>query len=95
MKVAIWHIEIASLYGDCMEPGCIGKSYTNNLPTPTNLIENPYAKTKLKSASQKSASMVEHGIAVAFQPWSPTLEKCSHLREKGGVLMLLKTTPHL
>ena len=27
-----------------MEPGCIGKSNTNNLPAPTNLTENPYRK---------------------------------------------------
>jgi hypothetical protein len=25
-----------------MEPGCIGKSNTNNLPAPTDLTENPY-----------------------------------------------------
>ena len=36
---------------------------------------------------QKSASMVEHGIAIEFQPWSPIFEKSSHLREKGGVLI--------
>ena len=35
------------LYGDCMEPGCMGKSDTNNLPAPTDLTENPYAKKKL------------------------------------------------
>ena len=28
-------------------------------------------------------------------PTEPIFEKCSHLREKGGVLMLFKTTPHL
>jgi hypothetical protein len=33
--------------------------------------------------------MVEHVIAIEFQPWSPIFEKSSHLREKGGVLMLL------
>jgi hypothetical protein len=31
------------------------------------------------------------GIAIELQPWSPIFEKCSHLREKGGVLTL-KTT---
>ncbi len=35
------------LYGDCMEPGCIGKSDTNNLPAPTDLTENPNRKKKL------------------------------------------------
>jgi hypothetical protein len=27
-----------------MEPGCIGKSNTNNLPAPTDLTENPYRR---------------------------------------------------
>jgi hypothetical protein len=31
------HLKIASLYGDCMKPGYIGKSNTNNLPAPTDL----------------------------------------------------------
>jgi hypothetical protein len=30
-----------------MEPGCIGKSNTNNLPAPTDLTENPYGKKTL------------------------------------------------
>jgi hypothetical protein len=30
-----------------MEPGCIGKSNTNNLPAPTYLTENPYGKKEL------------------------------------------------
>jgi hypothetical protein len=34
-------------------------------------------------------------IAVELQPREPIFEKCSHLREKGGVLMLFKTTHHL
>ena len=71
-----------------MEPGCIGKSNTNNLPAPTDLTENPYLKKKLffKDATQKSAFMVAPGIAIEVQPWSPIFEKCPHLREKGGVL---------
>ncbi len=82
----------AILYGEYMEPGCIGKSNTNNLPAPTDLTENPYGKKKLffKDTTQKSAAMVVSGIAIELQPWSPIFEKCSHLREKGGVLMLLK-----
>ena len=73
-----------------MEPGCIGKSNTNNLPAPTDLTENPYLKKKLffKDATQKSASMVRCGIAIESVPWRPIFEKCSHLREKGGVLTL-------
>ena len=39
--------------------------------------------------------MVAQEIAVEVQPWRPIFEKCSHLREKGEVLMLFKTTPHL
>ena len=71
-----------------MEPGCIGKSNTNNLPAPTDLTENPYKKKKLffKDATQKSASMVVSGIVIELQPWSPIFGKSSHLREKGGVL---------
>ena len=38
----IWKSPV--LYGDCMEPGCIGESNTNNLPAPTDLTENPYLK---------------------------------------------------
>ena len=44
---------------------------------------------------QKSASMVLWGIEFPREPWGPIFEKSSHLREKGGVLMLFKTTPHL
>jgi hypothetical protein len=39
--------------------------------------------------------VVPGGIAVLLDPTEPIFEKCSHLREKGGVLMLLKTTLHL
>ena len=80
-----------------MEAGCIGKYNTNNLPAPTDLTENPYGKKKLffKDATQKSASLVPWGIAVELEPWRPIFEKCSHLRGKGGVLMLLKTTHQL
>ena len=28
----------------CMEPGCIGKYHTNNLPVSTNLTRNPHRK---------------------------------------------------
>ena len=77
-----------------MEPGCtcIGKSNTNNLPGPTDVTENPYGEKKLffKDATQKSASMVQRGIAIEFVPWSPIFEKCSHLREKGGVLTQIR-----
>ena len=37
---------------------------------------------------QKSASVVVGGIAVDLQPRRPIFEKCSHLREKGGMLTL-------
>jgi hypothetical protein len=39
--------------------------------------------------------MVPWGIEFYMKPWRPIFEKCSHLREKGEVLMLFKTTPHL
>jgi hypothetical protein len=73
-----------------MEPGCIGKSNTNNVPTPTDLTENPYGKKKnlfFKAATQKSVSMVQWGISLEFVPWRPIFEKC-YLREKEGVLTL-------
>ena len=75
-----------------MEPGCIGKSNTNNLPAPTYLTENPYGKKNLffKDATQKSARVVERGIAIEFQPREPIFEKCPHLREKGGVLTQIR-----
>ena len=70
-----------------MEPGCIGKSDANNLPGPTDLTENPYEKKRFfEDATQKSASVVQWGIAVEFVPRRPILEKSSHLRDKGGVL---------
>ena len=73
-----------------MEPGCIGKSNTNNLPAPTDLTENPYGKKTLvfKDATQKSAPLVLCGIAVELEPTEPIFEKCPHLREKGGLLTL-------
>jgi hypothetical protein len=46
---------------------------------------------------KKSVSVVVRveRIAVELQPRRPIFEKSSHLREKGGVLMLFKTNPHL
>ena len=80
----IFFCVIASLYGDCMEPGCIGISNTHNLPGPTDVTENPYKEKThfFKDATQKSASMVLCGIAIELVPWSPIFGKCSHLREK-------------
>ena len=85
-------MKIAILYGEYMEPGCIGKSNTNNLPAPTDLTENPYGKKKLffNDATQKSASVVPWGIAVELEPRRPIFEKCPHLREKGGVLTQIR-----
>jgi hypothetical protein len=74
-----------------MKPGCIGKSNTNNLPGPTDMTENPYGKKIFfffTNATQKLARVVKRGIAIEFQPREPIFEKCSHLREKGGVLTL-------
>jgi hypothetical protein len=75
-----------------MKPGCIGKFYTNNLPAPTDLNENPYGKKKLifKDATQKSARVVlsEIEVELHLEPREPIFEKCRHLREKGGALTL-------
>ena len=73
-----------------MEPGCIGKSDTNNLPAPTDLTEYPYGEIFFNDATHKSASMVAPEIAVEVQPWTPIFGKCSHLREKGGVLTQIR-----
>jgi hypothetical protein len=81
-------LKIASLYEEYIKPGCIGKSNTNNLPAPTDLTGNPQGKKNFFcfGVSQKSASVVEPKIELEFQPRRPIFEKCSHLREKGGVL---------
>jgi hypothetical protein len=49
-----------------MEPGCIVKSNTNNIPAPTDLTENPYGEKKLfvNDATQKSARVVVGGIVI-------------------------------
>jgi hypothetical protein len=58
----------------------MGKYNTNNLTAPTDLTENPYGKKKLaknlqknlqKDATQKSATMVQWGIAIEFVPSWP------------------------
>ena len=79
-------MKIASLYGGCMKPGCIGKSNTKNLPAPTDLTDNPYGKKKtfFKGATQKSARVVERGIAIEFQPREPIFEKMSSSSRKRG-----------
>jgi hypothetical protein len=73
-----------------MKPGCLGKSDTNNLPAPTDLTENPYGEKKLifRDATKISASVVLSRILFWIVPRRPIFEKCSHLREKGGVLTL-------
>ena len=45
-SLKLGHLKIASFVWDCMEPGCIGKSNTDNLPAPTELTENPYGEKK-------------------------------------------------
>jgi hypothetical protein len=83
-------LKIASLYGGCINQGCIRKSNTNNLPAPTDLTQNPWGEKNLffKDATQKSARVVQCGISEEFVPREPIFEKCSHLRDKGGVLTL-------
>jgi hypothetical protein len=75
-----------------MKVGCIGKSNTNNLPAPIDLTDNPYGKKTLffKDATQKSAPLVPLAlvIVIELEPTDAIFEKCSHLREKGGVLTL-------
>ena len=45
-------------------------------------------KLFFKDATQKSAFVVQCGIDIESVPRRPIFEKCSHLREKGGVLTL-------
>jgi hypothetical protein len=49
-----------------MEPGCMGKSNTNNLPVPSDLNESPYKKKKklFKAANQKLATSVHFRIVI-------------------------------
>jgi hypothetical protein len=59
------------------------------------LIIIPTGKKKkrfFKDATQKSASVVQLVNRLGCLPRRPIFEKCSHLREKGGVLTL--RTPH-
>ncbi len=44
---------------------------------------------------QKSATMVPWGVQSPMEPSWPIFEKSSHLRAKGGGLLLFKTTLHL
>ena len=77
---------MASLYGGCMEPGCIGKSNTKNLSAPTDLTENPYGKKKLffKDATQKSACVVAQEIAVLVEVQPRFLKNVLIFEKKGG-----------
>jgi hypothetical protein len=51
-----------------MEPDCIARSHTNNLPTPADLNENHYGGngrgTVCTAANQKSATVTLTGIAI-------------------------------
>jgi hypothetical protein len=64
----------------------IGKSNTNNLPSPTDLTENPYRrkKTFFKDATQKSATMILGGIAIELVPSWPDLKNVLVFEKKGG-----------
>ena len=67
-------------------------SHTNNLLTPTDLNENPYGEKTFFYfwVSQKLASVVLRGIVIELVPRRPIFEKCSHLRDKGGVLTQIR-----
>jgi hypothetical protein len=55
----------------------------------------PFLFQKDENIFQKSARVILSRIEFWIVPREPIFEKCSGLREKGGVLMLLKTTLHL
>jgi hypothetical protein len=54
-----------------------------------------FSKEEDENIFQKSAHVVPIIPQFQKEPREPIFEKCSHLREKRGVLMLLKTTLHL
>jgi hypothetical protein len=72
-----------------------GRFCPYNPPYTTGKNQHPSFFSKMITFFQKSALVVPWGTAVELEPREPIFEKCSHLREKGGVLMLLKTTRHL
>ena len=84
--MGIWKSPV--LYEDCMKPGCIEKSNTNNLPAPTDLNENPYMYGKkrlfFKDANQKSARVVPRGIEIKVVPREPILKNVLIFEKKGG-----------
>jgi hypothetical protein len=47
----------------------------------------PPADMEDENFFQKSATLVVSGIEIELQPTWPIFEKCSHLREKGRVLI--------
>jgi hypothetical protein len=55
----------------------------------------PFLFHKDENIFQKSARVILSRIEFWIVPREPIFDKCSGLREKGGVLMLLKTTLHL
>jgi hypothetical protein len=57
--------------------------------------QHPLFFSKMRTFFQKSASVVLGVLQLRQVPRRPIFEKSSHLREKGGVLMLFKTTRHL
>jgi hypothetical protein len=54
------------------------------------LPPTPNTELFFKDATHNSASRVPWGIPIDLEPWRPTFEKCSHLREKGGVLTQIR-----
>jgi hypothetical protein len=74
---------------------CIGDSAHTTHHTNPGKKSAPPLFLKDENIFQKSAPLVALLFRFLVQPTEPIFEKSSHLREKGGVLMLFKTTPHL
>jgi hypothetical protein len=74
-----------------------GNGDSAHQPTTQNRKKNLHAPffSKMRLFFQKSARVVLVGIVVELEPRDTIFGKCSHLREKGGVVMLLKKTHHL
>ena len=96
LRIAIWHllVEIASLYGDSMEPCRTANPiqiFYRHPPAPTDLTEYPNSKNFFCfGVSQKMASVVASGISFEVHLRRPIFGKMflQVYRNIGGVLIL-------
>jgi hypothetical protein len=70
-------------------------AHTTHHTNPGEKSAPPPFFPKMRTFFQKSGSMVVVLLQFRLQTWRPIFEKSSHLREKGGMLMLFKMTHQL